>query len=310
MRYTNAEYEVTKITYGSFWAVSRCPKRSRRDTEPIRQAKEKAGERVRRWQNDRNSTFTLAAHLYGDFYSPDSYFLTFTFNDESLPANFEHAAKYFPGFMRKLRRYWRRRGREVKFVYVPENKPRRAQDLRLPNDQTAEHVRPWESGSWARMNEPITPEDYTVDELTNRFHIHAVMRLQKADFDEIRSLWPYGRVHIEKVVLSKDVYFRLANYLTKELRNGRKLPGEKAYICSKNLFQPETEKYTQQEWETIQAPPGAISLQAPSTRTDVFGLESVVTAYLLPESTSLPLQRQEKSQNKRPRKRKQAPPKK
>lgn len=310
MRYTHTDYEVTVTTYGRFQAVSRCPKRSRQDSLPVRQAKEKAGERVRRWQNDRNSTFKLAAHLYGDFNTPDSYLLTFTINDESIPANYKHAAKYFPDFKRKLARYWKRRGRELKYVYVPENKPRRAEDLQLPNDQTSEHLRPWESSGWARMNEPITPADYTVDELTNRFHIHAVMRLQKADFDEIRSLWPYGRVHIEKIGLTKDVYFRLANYLTKELRNGRKLPGEQAFVCSRNLSKPETEKYTQQEWETIQSPPGAISLQAPSTRTDVFGLESVVTAYLLPESTSFPSQCQEKIPNNRPAKRKRTPSKK
>ena len=102
-----------------------------------------------------------------------------------------------------------------------------------------------------------------------RYHLHAVINAadRKRDFDEIRSLWPYGHVEITRLFNSKHAFCEwldVARYMTKERpENGKdETPvGAQIYTCSRNLEKPIIETEWIEENEPFDIPAGADVLE-------------------------------------------------
>ena len=114
-----------------------------------------------------------------------------------------------------------------------------------------------------------------------RVHHHLVINGTDADLETLRSLWPYGGVSLARLSL-RDGYYALAEYLTKEPRNGdRTLNGARCWTPSKGLRKPEIECSSIPDSLTLSVPPGAVVLDSDSIRNE-FG-DFVFLKYLLPE---------------------------
>ena len=114
-----------------------------------------------------------------------------------------------------------------------------------------------------------------------RVHHHLVINGTGSDLETLRSLWPHGDVDLAPLSL-RDGYYALAEYLTKEPRNGdRTLNGSRCWTPSRGLAKPEVESTTIPDNLTLSVPPGAVVLDSDSIRNE-FG-EFVYLKYLLPE---------------------------
>lgn len=122
-----------------------------------------------------------------------------------------------------------------------------------------------------------------------RLHHHLVINGTEKDLDTLRSLWTHGEVDLCRFSL-RDGYYALAEYLTKEPRNGdRKRSGERCWTSSLNLRKPEVECGLIPDSLTLSVPPGAVVLDSDSVRNE-FG-EFVYLKYLLPAPAGLPVKK-------------------
>lgn len=119
-----------------------------------------------------------------------------------------------------------------------------------------------------------------------RVHHHLVINGTGDDLETVKSLWPCGDVDLKPLDLYGG-YFALAEYLTKEPRNGdRSLNGARCWTPSMNLAKPETECGMIPDSLTLTVPPGAVVLDSDSIRNE-FG-EFIYLKYLLPAPAALP----------------------
>lgn len=113
-----------------------------------------------------------------------------------------------------------------------------------------------------------------------RLHHHMVLNGSMADLEMLRSLWPYGDVHLETI--DERGYEGLARYLTKEAREHGGTRGLRSWTPSRNLKKPEVESGWVPDDVTLTTPPGAIVLDSPPPVRNEFG-EFAYIKYLLPE---------------------------
>lgn len=210
---------------------------------------------AQQFYNDKCSWMELELHLAANFGSHDLV-LTLTYDDAHLPADKAAAAKCFQSFVRKWRTARKRRGEELRYIYVTEGWHGKSEDE-------------WFGGD-GRLED-------------RRLHHHVVGNgVGPGDLEEIQSLWQYGGyVRVEPV----DVHYyrELAKYLTKEAREfGRGRPGERVWRSSRNLIKYEVE-YIEIPTNsvTLSAPPGAVDYVQFSEKNP-FGFSDCVGArYLL-----------------------------
>lgn len=112
-----------------------------------------------------------------------------------------------------------------------------------------------------------------------RWHHHMVLNGTGRDIEVIRSLWKWGD-DIELEQLDMYGYEGLAQYLTKEPREGRKVVGERMWSQSKGLKRPEIETGWAKDHETLVPPPGVVVL-ANETQQNEFGSYACIK-YLIP----------------------------
>lgn len=112
-----------------------------------------------------------------------------------------------------------------------------------------------------------------------RWHHHMVINGTGADIALIRELWQWGD-DIEMEQLDMYGYEGLAQYLTKEPREGRKVVGERMWSQSKGLKRPEVETGWAKDHETLVPPPGVIVLANESQQNE-FGSYAYIK-YLIP----------------------------
>lgn len=91
------------------------------DQQHVRQAKQKISSKAQQKQNLKTACRKLEFVLAANFSHKD-YLITFTYNNESLPKDKSSAVKLFKKFIRLLRRYRKINKRELKYLYVTENK--------------------------------------------------------------------------------------------------------------------------------------------------------------------------------------------
>lgn len=159
--------------------------------------------------------------------------LTFTYDDLHLPTDKQAAAKLLQAFFRKLRTARRRRGEELRYIYVTEGWHGKSEDEFFGGDGRLED---------------------------KRLHHHVVLNcVGPGDLEEIQSLWTGGG-YVRAEPVDVHYYRELAKYLTKEAREfGRARPGERTWRASRNLKKYEVE-YIEipSDSVTLSAPPGAV----------------------------------------------------
>lgn len=208
------------------------------DRPYVRREKRKCSSAARQRMNLKRSAQKLELALAANFGSGDLV-LSLDYHDGALPETRPEAVKLLKKFLRQLRDYRRRRGGDLKYIYVTEG---------LHGDK--------------------------------RVHHHLVINGTGADLEILRSLWPHGSVDLAPLSL-RDGYFALAEYLTKEPRNGnRTLNGERCWVPSLNLDKPQVESCMIPDDLTLSVPPGAVVLDRDSAQNE-YG-EFIYLKYLLP----------------------------
>lgn len=189
--------------------------------------------------------------------------LTMTYDDLHLPPDKRAADQEFQKFVRKLRAARRRRGEELRYIYVTEGWHGKSEDEYFGGDGRLED---------------------------KRLHHHVVLNgVGPGDLEEIRSLWGGGG-YVRAEPVDVHYYRELAKYLTKEAREfGRGRPGERSWRASRNLTKYEVE-YIEipSDSVTLAQPPGAVDYVQFSEKNP-FGFSDCVGArYLLFEAEHPP----------------------
>ena len=205
-----------------------------RDTSKQRAAKHKATTAAQKRLNYRTAQGRLEVKLAANFSRRD-YFVTFTYGPDKEPRSRKEVNHHKAQFVRQVRTQRRRRGQEIKWVFAPEHK----------------HG----DGRW---------------------HLHAVISVanSRLDFDELRSLWPYGNVEISRLFDSKhkfNTWLDVARYMTKERPEEGKdsTPvGAQIYSCSRNLEPPKIVTEWIDDGAPLDVPPGAFILEREETETE------------------------------------------
>ena len=205
------------------------------DTVSVREkraAKKQATCPAKAFYNDKCSWRELELMIATNFTGKD-YVITLTYDDDHLPKDKQAGNTLFQKFIRRLRAVRKRRGEEVRYIYVTEG-----------------------------FHGTRTDDYYGVDGNLEggRIHHHVVINHTGADdLDELRSLWQYGG-YIRAEQVDVHYYRELAKYLTKEAREfGRGKPGERVWRASRNLSKYEVE-YIEipSNSVTLTPPPGAV----------------------------------------------------
>lgn len=205
--------------------------------------------------NDKCSWRRAELKLAANFGSRD-YVAALTYDDRHLPEDRAEAARQIQKLIKDWRKVRKKRGEELRYIYVTEG---------------------WHGKS---ENEYFGGDGRLED---RRLHHHIVFNgVGPGDLEELQSLWRGGGyVRVEPV----DVHYyrELAKYLTKEAREfGRPKAGEKVWHPSRNLKEPE-EEYIEipTDGVTLAPPPGAVDY-VQFTEKNPYGFADCVGArYLL-----------------------------
>lgn len=239
-------------------------------TIPEREPGRRRGDRCRptgpaqQFYNDKCSWRELELKLAANFGGHD-FVYSLTYDDRHLPPGKTEAGRCFQKFVKKLRGVRKKRGEELRYIYVTEG---------------------WHGYS---SNGPLSADGLMED---RRLHHHVVLNsVGPGDFEEIRSLWEaVGGGYIRAEPVDVHYYRELAKYLTKEAREfGRARPGERTWNKSRNLRKYEVE-YIEipSDSVTLSAPPGAVDY-VQFTQKNPYGFADCVGArYLLFEEEAPP----------------------
>jgi hypothetical protein len=187
---------------------------------------------AQRFYNLKHSWQELELAIAANFQGRDLV-LTFTYDGAHLPSDKAAAGKQFQKFIRRLREARRKRGAELRYIYVTEG---------------------FHAKGTGQFGEDGALED-------KRLHHHGVFNVTgPGDLEEIRSLWPGGG-YIRAEPVDVHYYRELAKYLTKEAREfGTPKPGERTWRGSRNL-----KKYSV---EYIEIPTESVTLAPPCGAVD------------------------------------------
>lgn len=238
------------------------------DNKTVRQKKQAATTKAQQYINIKNCMERVELLLEANFDTKNSCFCTFTFSDDALPANQKHTQQIFSGFIRKLRPEFKRLGRPLRYIYTVEGD---SSPSASPVDSQQWEIAPWRvKEQWEDLD---NTEAQKAPETRTRHHVHCFLHLEKADYDTVRALWPYGHVYISTMKVNEISSFpRLAAYVTKEKRNEAKGNGVRAYIPSENLIQPTfKESGWCSEYDDLKLPMGAELMSEGSYNEPVYG---------------------------------------
>lgn len=222
------------------------------DTPRARAEKAKCSTAARRKLNYRFAYQKLQMQLAANFTRRDLY-VTLTYDDEHLPPNRKAAKKQVAAFFDRMRRQYRRAGRELRYVYVTQELQR--------------------DGS-------------------RRLHHHLIISATgSGDYDTIRALWPNGS-NAEIIPIGEtemyvhDDFLELAQYLLHERNPDAPATavGDRGWNASRNLRKPVEESEMVDETVTVTAPPGAFVLDTDHKQNEYGSYDYIV--YLLPERSA------------------------
>ena len=263
------DYYMRYRTAGRYQLITRYSRPLPGDSTPVKTAKQAATTAAQKYINIKNATERLQLLLCANFDSKDACFCTYTFTDETLPANRKHTKAIFAGYLRNLRKVWKQSERPFKYIYTIEGEPLTTCPVAVPMAGNRWEITPWrDEPRW----EQLDTGNQEGAETPVRLHIHSFFLLTKSDCEAVRSLWPYGQVYINQMKVNELTTFqRLASYVTKESRTGAKGNGARAYTPSTNLDQPEISGHWCSEFEGISLPLGAEKIASGADCNEVFG---------------------------------------
>ena len=269
---------IRTITAGRYRKMVKYSRALPSDTKTVRLAKQVVTSKAQQFINIKNATENIQMLMCANFDKKNACFCTFTFETQHLPANRKHLQNMFTAFLKNIRQEWHRQGRELKYIYTIEGEPLTTS----PNACPPEHLQ-WEIAPWkdAEQWEMLDSGAQKATEQPIRFHAHCFLLLNKMDYDTVRSFWSYGYVYINQMKVNEITTFsRLAAYVTKDCRNGKKPNGARAYVPSLNLEKPKIEGHWCEEYETIEPPRGAEVIH--SGREDTMYTSFLFCYYRLP----------------------------
>lgn len=269
------EFYMRTIVAGRYRKVARYTRALPGDSGSVRSAKTAATNSAQHYINIKNSTEKLQWLLCANFDRKDACFLTFTFRDGDLPASRREATERFARYRRKLARDFSRRGGDFRSIYVVEG------DAGVGSEQVSQtwEVSPWrDRRKWEGLD-----EEHGQEEAPTRLHVHCFLLLRREDYDTVRSLWPWGHVFISPMKVNElSTFRRLAAYVTKEARAGKLRPGERSYIPSQSLEQPQTSGHWCSEFEGITVPAEASEISRGGESNREFGASMEYVFYRMP----------------------------
>lgn len=273
-------------TAGRYHLVTRYSRPLPGDNDAARAAKQAATTAAQKYINIKNATERLQLLLCANFDSKEACFCTFTFTDEALPANRKHAKETFTGYIRSLRKIWKRDARPFRYIYTVEGEPLSSCPAAAPVAGSCWEITPWREGKrWEQLD--TAAQDSA--EKPTRLHTHCFLLLRKEDYETVRSLWTYGQVFISPMKVNELTSFqRLANYVTKESRAGAKGNGDRAYTPSTNLDQPVIDGHWCSEFEGIALPMGAEKISGGADCNEIYGSSMEYLFYRMPRGTQQP----------------------
>ncbi|MBQ3194170.1 MAG: hypothetical protein IJB59_11475 [Oscillospiraceae bacterium] len=299
------EFYIRFRTAGRYCLVTRYSRPLPGDSEAARTAKQAATTAAQKFINIKNATERLQLLLCANFDSKEASFCTFTFTDETLPANRKHAKAIFADYLRRLRPEWKRAERPFKYLYTIEGEPLSVFPSAAPVAGQRWEVAPWrEEQRWEQLDTAAqdAPEPPT------RFHVHCFFLLRKTDYETVKALWPYGQVYISQMKVNDLTTFqRLASYVTKESRAGTKGNGERAYTPSLNLEQPTIDGHWCSEFEGIKLPLGAEKISSGTDSNEIYGSSMEYLFYRMPRPVQQPQPYKSKGQLVHKKRRSQRP---
>lgn len=180
--------------------------------------------------NLQKSTDKLEALLALNF--PEGFWwVTLTYDDAHLPENRDMARKLLKRYIRKLRQAWRLKQRELIYIYCTQE---------------------------------------VLDDGSLRLHHHMVCNnCDWDDFDTLRSLWDAGSNVDIQWRNSDDDITDIAVYMTHEPRDhGKPRLGEQTWTPCRGLKRPEVETMDVPDDVTLEAPPGAQTVERDALRNE------------------------------------------
>lgn len=273
-------------TAGRYRLVTRYSRPLPGDSEAARTAKQAATTAAQKYINIKNATERLQLLLCANFDSKEACFCTFTFTDETLPANRKHLKAIFSDYLRKLRLEWKRTDRPFKYIYTIEGESLSAFPSADPVAGKCWEIAPWrDEQRW----EQLDTANQSVPEPPTRFHVHCFFLLRKTDYETVKALWPYGQAYISQMKVNDLMTFqRLASYVTKESREGAKGNGARAYTPSLNLEQPTIDGHWCTEFEGITLPSGAERISSGTDSNEIYGSSMEYLFYRLSRPVQQP----------------------
>jgi len=243
---------------------------------------------AQQFYNNKCSWRELELKLAANFGRGDQVYTT-TYDDAHLPAGKKEAERILRKLIRKLRDVRRKRGEELRYIYVTEGFHGKSED-----DYMGPPREPSVSGSRVERGRSEADERGLCRRglEDRRLHHHIVFNgVGPGDLEEIQSLWTsIGGGYVRAEPVDVHYYRELAKYLTKEAREfGRAKPGERTWRGSRNLRKYEVEYIDiPSDSVTLSAPPGAVDYVQFSERNP-FGFANCVGArYLLFEEEAPP----------------------
>lgn len=171
---------------------------TRWDTPKAQRERRGHSSEARKRMNDKTARGKLRLELAANF-GPNDYFVTLTFRDTALPSKRKDAYTRIRSYLATLRTARRKSGEPMRYIYVIENKHGQG-----------------------------------------RFHAHIIINRtnHRNDYEDIRSLWPYGDSVDIQLLREWETpcdpgYAALAEYMTKE--SGDRPLGSKMWCSSANL---------------------------------------------------------------------------
>lgn len=273
------EYYVRTMQAGRYFKSVRYQRALPHDTAEARAAKAVTTSRAQRYINLKNAAEKLQMLLCANFDDKTACFCTFTFNDENLPVNRKMARQCFTGFITSLRRQYQKQERDLQYIYNVEGSSLKTDPSALPAEIFQWEIRPWAvKAKWESIDKR---QARSKKKEGIRFHIHAFFLLPKADRENVRAIWKYGRVYINPIKVNlPDSFYRLSYYVTKEARNGAIPSGSRSYVPSRNLTQPIIEGHWCDAHEVFLPPPDAENVHTANEMTDYASFQYV--SYRLP----------------------------
>ena len=273
------EFYVRTFSAGRYRKVVRYTRPLPGDSPTVRASKAMKTSAAARYINIANCTERLLWLLCCNYDQKDAAFVTFTYRDDCLPASRSGVQEDVKKLIRKSRPAFKRSALPFPVIYTVEGQPSKV----LPQADSAWETVPWKDRKkWDALEED---SDVPLVEDTVRLHAHAFLLLpDEEDRALIRSLWPHGKVHINYIRVNDFTSFvRLAAYVTKESRMGIRPVGERSYIPSLGLIQPQVDGHWCGENEGIAVPTSAEKvLRHGDNHDDVYGSHCEWVTYRFP----------------------------